>query len=121
MTRKRLAWIAAGLAGLALFAVVAAVLVARSQWFYEKVRERLVSTVETATGGRAEIASFRFDWKQLRATVAGFALHGNEPPDKPALFRAPSIVVGLKIVSLLKRDVDIQSLEVDDPRIYLIV
>jgi len=48
--RRRIAWIgAACLAGLALV-FVAAVLVLRSAWFNEKVRERVVSTVETATG-----------------------------------------------------------------------
>ena len=56
--RRRIAWIgAAGLAGLALV-FVAAVLVLRSAWFNEKVRERVVSTVETATGGRGEAGSF---------------------------------------------------------------
>ena len=37
---------------------------------------------------------------------------GRKPPDKPPLFRATSVAVGLKIVSLLKRDVDIQYLDV---------
>ena len=31
------------------------------------------------------------------------------------------MAVGLKIVSMLRRDVDIQYLEVTDPRVYLIV
>ena len=43
------------------------------------------------------------------------------PPDQPPLFRASSIAVGLKIVSLLKRDIDIQYLDVAEPRVYLIV
>jgi len=108
-------------AGLLLLSLASAVLVVRSQWFYEKVRELIVGTVETATGGRVEAASFRFDWKRLRAEITGFAIHGNEPGDKPALFRASSVAVGLKIVSLFKRDVDIQYLEVADPRVYLMV
>ena len=48
-------------------------------------------------------------------------MHGTEPPDKPPLFRASTVAVGLKIVSLLKRDVDIQYLDVAEPRVYLIV
>ena len=48
-------------------------------------------------------------------------LHGKEPAGGPPLFRASSIAVGLKIVSLLKRDVDIQYLAVTEPRIYLII
>jgi len=105
VTRKRLLWIAGVLAGLILVIGAAGVLVLRSSWFYEKVRERIVGTVEKATGGRVEIASLQFDWKQLRAEVKSFVIHGTEPADKPPLFRAASVTVGLKIVSALKRDV----------------
>jgi translocation and assembly module TamB len=119
---KRFAWIAAvSLAGLLAIAVVAGVLVLRSHWFYEQVRLRVVSTVETATGGRVEAGSFQFDWTRLRAEIRGFVLHGLEPRDSPPLFRASSVAVGLRIVSLVKRDVDIQYLEVVEPQIHLIV
>ena len=78
---------------------LSAVLVLRSDWFREKIRQRMVAEVEKATGGRTEIGAFRFDWKQMRAEVDGFVLHGNEPPDAPPLFRGFAIVVGIKIVS----------------------
>ena len=93
----------------------------QTAWFFDKVRTAIINTVETATGGRVELASFRFDWKQMRAEVRGFVLHGTEAADKPPLLRAGSVVVGLKIVSLLRKDVDIQSLTVSDPRVYLVI
>ncbi len=116
--RKRLLL---GVAALVVIAGVAVVFVLQSAWLYDKVRQNIIGTVETATGGRVDVVSFRFDWKQMRAEVRGFALHGTEPSDKPPLFRAGSVVVGLKLVSILRRDVDIQSLTVSDPRVYLIV
>src|SRR5690242_9476907 len=85
------------LAGLAVIVAALAFFTLRSQWFYDKVRQRIVSTVETATGGRVEIGSFQFDWRQLRAEVKSFVIHGTEPADKPPLLRAGSVVVGLKI------------------------
>ncbi len=115
---RRLA-IAAAL--LLLLAAVNLLLVLRSQWFRDRVRDKLVDVIETATGGRAAIGSFRFDWTTLRARVSAFTLHGTEPADRPPLFRASSVTVGLKIVSMLRRDVDIASLEVHDPRVYLIL
>jgi translocation and assembly module TamB len=122
MTRKRIAWMAAGgLAGLALGVAVVAVLVLRSAWFYEQVRERVVSTVERATGGRVEAGSFQFDWKRFRAEIRMLAIHGTEPSGKPPLFRARTVAVGLKVVSILKRDLDIQYLEIADPRVFLMV
>jgi translocation and assembly module TamB len=120
--RKRiLLKIAGALAALVVLTGIAAIFVVQSAWFYDRVRQFVVGTVETATGGRVEVASFRFDWKHLRAEVHEFVLHGTEPAGKPPLFRAARVVVGLKLVSILRQDVDIQSLTVSDPRVYVIV
>ena len=119
--KRRLLWIAASVAAAALLAAVAGVFVLRSDWFRGKARSWLVSAIETATGGRAEMGAFRFDWTAMRAEADSFVLHGTEPAGKPPLLRADSIAVGLKIVSLVKRDIDIRSLDVEAPRIALIV
>ena len=119
--RKWAAWIlGGGVIALAMFAVTMEVVV-RSHWFYDRVRRTIVETVETATGGRVEIASFQFDWHNLRAEVRAFTLHGTEPADKPPLLRAESVAVGLKLVSILKRHVDIAYLDVTAPQVYFIV
>ena len=121
MNRRRLMWLPAWFA-LGLAALLACgVLVVRSSWFREQVRRRIVSEVETATGGRVEAGAFTFDWRRLRAEVKGLVVHGTETADKPPLFRASSVAVGLKIVSLLRRKFDIESLDVDAPRVYLIL
>ncbi|HUA61946.1 MAG TPA: translocation/assembly module TamB domain-containing protein [Verrucomicrobiae bacterium] len=109
------------LSTLVLSFALAAIWILRSSWFYDHVRQRLISTIEESTGGRVEIAAFRFDWKTLRAEVRGLVLHGREPAGKAPLFRADSIAVGLKVVSIFKRDVDIQYLEVEAPRVNLII
>ncbi len=118
---KWTAWILGGIAVALLVFAATVVAVVRSPWFYNRVRSSIVETVETATGGRVELASFHFDWHNLRAEVRGFVLHGTEPADKPPLLRAESVAVGLKIVSLFKRQVDIASLDVAAPEVYLIV
>src|ERR1035441_9754763 len=121
LKKRTLFRVAGAMAALVLFRSFTAILVVRSAWFNGKVRQYIVGTVEKATGGRVEVATFRFDWKHMRAEVHEFVLHGKEPADKPPLFRAGSVVVGLKLVSILRRDVDIQSLTVSDPHVYLIV
>jgi translocation and assembly module TamB len=118
---KRIAWAAAALAGLLLLAAGGGVLALRSGWFHERVRARLVEVVETATGGRVGIGSFGFDWRQLRAEVRDFTLRGTEPRGKPPLLHADSIAIGVKIVSIFKREADIAYLDVAEPRVYLIV
>ena len=119
--RRRIAWIAAVLAALLVLAAIAAVAVLRSDWFLNQVRLKLIATIETATGGRVEIGSFTFDWRRLRAEVRGLVVHGTEPSDRPPLLRVSSVAVGLKLVSITRRDIDLQSLEVNEPRIQLIV
>jgi translocation and assembly module TamB len=104
-----------------LIAGLTGVAVVRSAWFREKVRDRIVSEVERSTGGRAEIGSFRFDWHTMTAEVAPFVLHGTEPADARPLFRADSIRVGLRIVSMIERDIDIQSLTVEKPELTVFV
>ena len=120
--RARRIWIAAGIVmGLALVLLVSAILVLRSDWLRGKVRDRIVAEVEKATGGRAEIGAFRFDWKQLRAEVDGFVLHGSEPAGGPPLVRADAIVVGIKVISVVERSVDLQYLDVRHPQVYVIL
>jgi translocation and assembly module TamB len=120
--RARRIWIAAGIVvGLALVLAVSAILVLRSDWLRGKVRDRIVAEVEKATGGRAEIGAFRFDWKQLRAEVDGFVLHGSEPAGGPPLLRADAIVVGIKVISVVERSVDLQYLDVRHPQVYVIL
>lgn len=121
VTRKRLALvIGASVAALALV-MIGAALVLRSAWFSDEVRRRTVTAVEAATGGRAELGDFRFDWKRLRIEADEFVLHGTEPAGEPALFRAKSIAAGFRIVSLLGRDARIEYLEIRNPHVYLIV
>ena len=93
----------------------------QSPWFYNKVRDRIVAAAETATGGRVEIGRFRFDWHTMTATLTGFTIRGTEPVNGPPLLHADDIVVGLKIVSILKRDIDIALLRIDKPQAFLLV
>src|SRR5713101_7647883 len=88
-----------GIAGLAVIAFVAAILVVRTDWFRNKVRAKIASVAETASGGRAEIGNFDYNWHTLTAEVAPFILHGKESPSSPPFFRADRIRIGLKIVS----------------------
>jgi translocation and assembly module TamB len=121
ISRRRVAWTAGALLTFLLLVAGTAILVLQSDWFYNKVRLKLISVIETATGGRVEIGSFRFHWHTLRADVRDIVVHGTEPPNRPPLLRARQVAVGLKVISISQHTVDIQSLTVTEPHIYLIV
>ncbi|MBV9506567.1 MAG: translocation/assembly module TamB domain-containing protein [Acidobacteriia bacterium] len=121
MTRRRAAlWLVCPVALLALAGALG-VLVLRSSWFRRELDARILGAIERSTGGRAEAEGFRFDWRRLRVEVDGFVLHGTEPAGKPPLLRADAVSAGLKIVSLARREADVQYVDVSSPRIYLIV
>ncbi|HKW98316.1 MAG TPA: translocation/assembly module TamB domain-containing protein [Bryobacteraceae bacterium] len=123
MTRRsRLALIVgASLLGILIVLTAALILVARSGWLREKVRERIVQEAERATGGRVEIGSFDFDWSTLRAQVNGLVIHGSEPGGSPPLVRVKSITVVLRIISFLERLADVRSVDLDQPQISLLI
>jgi len=113
--------VGASLLGLALVLAIVGIVVVQTDWFRNMVRAKIVSTVETATGGRVEAGSFSFDWRHLRADVRDFAIHGTEAADAPPLFRAKLVEVELKLLSPFKGMVDIASLAVDTPQANVIV
>ncbi len=123
MTRRRKRFLAVllSLAGLATIALTVVFFTIRSDWFRDRIRDRIVSEVERTSGGRVEIGSFRFDWKTMKADVSPFVLHGTEPAAAPPLFRAASIQIGVKIISAFERKVDITSLLIDQPNVRILL
>jgi len=123
MTRpvKILLGVAGGIVVLLIAIALTGVYIAQSDWLREKLRTGIVAQLEKSTGGRAEIGKFKFDWKTLTAELDDVVLHGTEPAGSPPLLRVKTLVVGLKIISLAKRDVDVALLRIEDPKAYLLV
>jgi translocation and assembly module TamB len=113
--------VAVSAVGAVVLAIATAVLVLQSQWFFNLVRERIIAEAEKATGGRVEIGQFQFDWRRLRAEVRNFTLHGTEPAGKPPLFHADALAIGLKIISLIDRDINVEYIDAAAPHVYLVL
>ncbi len=106
---------------LAIILIAAAIITLRSAWFRDKVRARIVYEIENATGGRAQIGAFDLNWSTLTASVRGLVIHGTEGPGQAQLFRADLVKVGLKIISIWKKKVDLESLVVLRPQVNVII
>jgi translocation and assembly module TamB len=120
--RSRVALVIGGsVLGLAVILIAVVISVARSAWFREQVRQRIVAEAEKATGGRVEIGSFSLDWHTLTVRLSDFAIHGLEPRGSPPLLRVRSITVVLRVISFLERTVNVQSVDVDRPQSYLLI
>ncbi len=123
MNRKahRIAIVAGAVCAILTLLLVGALYTLHTSWFRNRVKEKIIAAVEQVSGGRVEIRSFSYDWRTLTAEFHDFVLHGNEPNPGQPLFRADSVSVGLKITSVLRRDVDVASVVVKRPRIHLVV
>lgn len=119
-SRKWLLFSLAGFLVLLLITGIAVVALLRSTWFHDAVRDRIIAEAAKATGGRAEIGRFEFDWRTLEARVAPFTLHGKEKPGEPVFLQTDGIRVKLRIVSALQKNVNIAALVVERPRIHIV-
>src|SRR5579859_7462112 len=101
MTSRRRFWTALLLMTFAaVVAVTAGLYALRSAWLANELRHRAIAAIERNTGGRAEVESFRYDWRTLTLEFDNLILHGTEPANEPPLFRASVLRIQLKIVSL---------------------
>jgi len=92
----------------------------QSQWLAGQIRLRAIAEVERATGGRAELKAFSFDWRLWRATFDGFVLHGAESAGAPPLVEVPRAVIDLKILSFVQKKVNVAAIRLERPRAHLI-
>ncbi len=118
---QRLAIAAGKISALLLIVLTVALYTSQTKWFKEKVRREIVSAVEQASGGRVELGSFDYDWRTLTAEFQDFVVHGTEPISAAPLFHADSVRVGLRIISVFKRNIDLASVVVRRPRFNLLV
>jgi len=65
--KKRILWGLAAFAGLILTGSLAGLYVRQTDWCKNKVRAKIISVAETASGGRVEIGSFNYNWHNMTA------------------------------------------------------
>ena len=123
MTRPKriILWILASLAGLIIVLGITVLLVVRTEWFRDYVRNKIITYAEQSTGGTVELQKFGFDWTHLHANLTGFVLHGTEPAGTAPLFSAQSIDVNLKLFTSLKHMLELDYLGVERPQVNVIV
>jgi translocation and assembly module TamB len=85
------------------------------------VRNRLIATIQTATGGRVEVASFRWHPLDLDAEVGGLVLHGRESTSEAPYAKLDRLHVRISVLGLLSPRILLRELEVIRPAFHLIV
>ncbi len=95
------------------------ILLIQTRSFHDRLREKTVSILEDATGGRVQLGSVRFDWRTLTVVLDDLVVHGTEPADAAPLLTVPSVRIQLRILSVFRRSAQVTSIVVDQPNIDL--
>ncbi|WP_446741769.1 translocation/assembly module TamB domain-containing protein [Silvibacterium acidisoli] len=111
------------LALVVLVAIVfaAAVWYASTPEFEGRVRQRLVSTLENATGGRVELGALHWRVLHLEVEADDLTIHGLEAPGEMPYAHVDRLYVRAKIITFLRTKIGLNYLEADAPQVHLIV
>ena len=121
MTKKSVAWISIGVVGVFFVLCLTGLLILRSQSFHRYALAKIISGFSDATGARVEISSYTFRFVPLQLDLYDVVIHGTEGPLAEPLAQAQHVGFGLKIVSLLRRKVDLKEIVLDHPKVRLSV
>ena len=105
--------LAATLTGLYFFASSAA--------FENYLRGRIAHELETATGGRVEIASFHWNLLRLEAEAGGIVIHGHEAAGEAPYAQVKTVRVQWSMLGWWIPHFPLRSLEIFQPQFHLIV
>jgi len=120
--KRRILLNAAGIV-VALAAIVGALaLWANSAQFERMVRHRLEAEIENATGGRAEIASFKWKLFRLEFEAGGIVIHGDEPANESPYARIDRLRARINLLGFWwSPRVQLRELIITRPRLHLIL
>jgi translocation and assembly module TamB len=94
---------------------------ASSAAFEDMVRLHLIKELQTATGGRIEIAAFHWHLLPLEAEADGLVIHGLEAPNEAPYAQAARLRVKLSVLGFWSPRILLRDLEIYHPRLHLIV
>jgi translocation and assembly module TamB len=114
-------WTGSGIAALVVLAVIGLLIWANSSSFENLVRKRLISRLETATGGRVELQSFHWRLLDLEADAGGLVIHGREESGDAPYTQLESLRVKASILDIFSPRILLREVEVVRPKLHLIV
>src|SRR5229473_4386789 len=119
--KRKLGWIAIRFVALVVVLVIAGYVALRTQRFHDYVLAKLQQQASEATGGQVRIQNFALHLSSLTADAYGITIRGSEPRSRPPLVQADQLRVRLKIVSLLRKKIDLNEIILRHPVVNLLV
>ena len=119
--KRKLGWIGIGLATFVVVLGIAGYLLLRSQGFHSYVLAKIQQQASEATGAQVQIQDFSLHLVRLGVEAYGITIRGSEPTSAMPLAQADQLMIRLKIVSLLRKKVDLNEIVLRHPVVNLIM
>jgi translocation and assembly module TamB len=88
--------------------------------FQQRVRRRVVASLEKMTGGRVELGQLHTIPFRLRVDARNLTIHGREAADQIPFLRVDRLQAEIKIISLLSTTIGLHSLVLEHPVAHII-
>ncbi len=89
--------------------------------FSNQVRQRVISVLEDATGGRVEVQALRWNLRHLSVEVDNLTIHGLEAPSESPYVHVDRLYARARILSFFDARLGLTFLEIDHPSVHLII
>ena len=93
----------------------------RSPQFEDLVRRKMIATLEDATGGRVEMASFHWNLSELAFEANDLTIHGIEGPEQLPYVHIDRTLVRVHIISFIERQFSLEQVDLQHVVIHVIV
>ena len=121
INRKRRMWIQGAIGVLVLALFISAAIYLTSDSFRSWARGRIVTQLEDATGGKVEIGDLKWNLSKLEFDLHNVTIHGLEQSGEVPYAHADRLLIRVKILSFMRREVGLRWLQIEKPVIHLIV
>ena len=117
--QRKLGWLAAILVTSIAVLGVAGYLIVNSPRFHGYLLAQIETQASEATGAEVRVQSFALHVSRLAADAYGITVRGNQPASARPLVQADQLRIRLKIVSLLRKKVDLSEIILRHPVVNL--
>ena len=117
--KRNLGWLAVVLVTSIAVLGVAGYLVVSSPRFHEYLLAQIEKRASEATGAEVRVQNFTLHVPRLAADAYGITVRGKQPASAPPIVQADQLRIRLKIVSLLRKKVDLSEIILRHPVVNL--
>ena len=119
--KRKLGWIGIGLFAFIVVVCVGAYWTLHTEWFHRYALAKIQQMASEDIGGQVRVRDFALQLHGLKAEAYGITIRGTEPKSARPLTQADQLTIRFKIVSLLRKRIDLNEIILQHPVVNLLV